>query len=77
MKRNVRVLLVCFAALSIEGCGEPTVVYRDCVTPDVKNPVIDTSKKTSIMALAKQSLQNYLAMKKNNEELRKANGVCK
>lgn len=53
------------------------MVFEQCITPDVKKPKIDNSKKSDILLASKQCVQNYLKIKQYAEELRKANEVCK
>lgn len=77
MRQIAMLLIGCLTALAINGCGEPDVVFKDCVTPDVKEPIIDNSRKKDMLSSTKQCVRNYLSVKQYAAELLKANGVCK
>ena len=74
MKQTVKLVIVFLIPFLINGCSYSLFT---CITPDVKEPRIDTSKKPNILLASKQCVQNYLIMAQYAEELKEANEVCK
>lgn len=73
MKQTVKLLNVFLIVLGTNGCTTSFV----CVTPDVTEPVVDNSRKSTTLGASKQCVKNYLIMKGYAGELREANKVCK
>ena len=73
MKQIVKLVSVFLITLVISGC---TSLFT-CTTPDVKEPRIDNSRKSTTLGASKQCYKNYLIVKQYSEELKKANEVCK
>lgn len=76
MKLSVKLLIGCLTALVLSGCG-PSLVFGNCVTPDVRKTILDNTPKDNILDNAKRVVGNCQLLKKENEALRKANEVCK
>ena len=74
MKQTVKLVIVFLIPFLINGCSYSLFT---CVTPDVKEPVLDNSRKSNVLQSSKQCVRNYLLMKQYAEELKEANEVCK
>lgn len=74
MKLTVKLVSGFLIAVLINGCSYSTFF---CVTPNVKEPVIDNSKKSTTLGASKQCFKNYLLIKRYAKELKEANEVCK
>ena len=74
MKQTVKLVIVFLIPFLINGCSYSLF---SCTTPDVKEPVIDNSKKSDVLSASKQCVRNYLLMKQYAEELKESNEVCK
>ena len=74
MKQTAKLVIVFLIPFLINGCSYSLFA---CITPDVKEPVIDNSKKYDVLSASKQCVRNYLLMKQYSEELKEANEVCK
>lgn len=74
MKQIVKLVSGFLIVLVINGCSYSLFT---CVTPDVKDPLIDNSRKSTSLAASKQCARNYLSVKKYATELKEANEVCK
>lgn len=78
MKQNVKLLIVFLMVLSISGCsGQPDIILKDCVTPDVNKPMYDNKRCNGILDKAKQCVRNHAIKDKYIKELEASNGVCK
>lgn len=77
MKQSVKLLIGCLVALSINGCGEPDLVFKECKTPDVAKPIYDNKRCDGILAKAKQCVRNHAIKDKYIKELEASNEVCK
>ena len=76
MKQHV-MLLSAFLIILIINSGCTRTIFEECVTPDVKKPEIDNSRKANILEASKQCGKNYLAMRVYARQLEEANEVCK
>ena len=73
MKQIVKLVSVSLIVLLTNGCTSLFI----CTTPDVKEPEIDNSGKSTSLSASKQCFKNYLLMKQYATALKNSNEVCK
>jgi hypothetical protein len=77
MKQIVMLLSAFLILLFTSGCAQKLIlVPTACEIPRLEENVIDNSKKTTGLDMAKQCTTNYFKTKEDLDKLKKAIEVC-